>query len=426
MFYDMYNKIYNNIKTNNSANSYRLAILLFISLYALSANDANASARDQAKRIHDRLTGIPPSSEFLDSFALDADNNSELDEPETLAEEALKNPAFYNVTLKNMIAPATNEEQTVFTPLNDYTATAIGLIRDDLDYRQLLYRDIIYIGHNSLGLPNYSNSNNNHYQSMEDQGINLSDPGKLVQRSQSSVTGLPSDATAGIITTRAAAKAFFKDGTNRAMFRFTLLNHLCTDLEQIKDTTRSHDRIRQDVTRSPGGDSRIFFNACGGCHAGMDPLTQSLAYYNYEYDVDNDEDGEAGRLSYNAAGSIDPETGTRVKEKYLINAGNFKWGYITTDDHWDNYWRQGPNSVLGWDRSLPGSGTGAKSMGMELAHSEAFAQCQVKKVFKTVCLREARNSADRAQLASMLTSFKAANYQMKQVFSESAVYCMGD
>ena len=37
---------------------------------------------------------------------------------------------FYNVTLKNWIAPWTNEEQTVFTDLNDYTATAIGMIRD--------------------------------------------------------------------------------------------------------------------------------------------------------------------------------------------------------------------------------------------------------------------------------------------------------
>ena len=80
-------------------------------------------------------------------------------------------------------------------------------------------------------------------------------------------TGLPPDATAGVLTSRAAAQAFFVAGTNRAMFRFTLMNHLCNDLEQLNDTTRAPDRIRQDVSRSPGGDSRIFLNSCVGCHS---------------------------------------------------------------------------------------------------------------------------------------------------------------
>ena len=97
----------------------------------------------------------------------------------------------------------------------------------------------------------------------------------------------PPAATAGVMTTRAAAKAFFIDGTNRAMFRFTLLNHMCDDLEQVKDITRVPDRIRQDVSRSPGGDSRLFLNNCIGCHSGMDPLAGAFAYYDYVYDVDD-------------------------------------------------------------------------------------------------------------------------------------------
>ena len=77
-------------------------------------------------------------------------------------------------------------------------------------------------------------------------------------QSDPAVTGLSSSLTAGIMTTRAAARAFFIDGTNRAMFRYTLLNHMCYDMEQVKDTTRPADRIRQDVSRTPGGDSRLF------------------------------------------------------------------------------------------------------------------------------------------------------------------------
>jgi hypothetical protein len=63
-------------------------------------------------------------------------------------------------------------------------------------------------------------------------------------------------------------------------------------------------------------------------------------------------------------------------------------------------------------------------MGEELANSDGFASCQVKKVFKAVCLREPENSADRLQVSQMVNSLKAG-YRMKQTFAEAAVYCMG-
>jgi hypothetical protein len=49
--------------------------------------------------------------------------------PIDAAVEAMKNPSFYNVTLKNFVAPWTNREQNVFVPLNDYIATVIGMIK---------------------------------------------------------------------------------------------------------------------------------------------------------------------------------------------------------------------------------------------------------------------------------------------------------
>ena len=347
--------------------------------------------------------------------ALDTINN-------TGAGDQCTDPSFYNVTLKNFITPWTNEDQTVFAPLNDYTATVIGIIRDDVDFREILSGDILYTGAN---IGNFSNADNVHYAALEDQGANLADSNQLIKTTQSAVTGLPANATAGIITTRAAARAFFIDGTNRAMFRFTLLNHLCTDLEQIKDPTRAHDRVTQDVARSPGGDSRIFMNACVGCHAGMDPLRQSLAYYDYEYTPGNLDDGQ---MVYNRAGFVDPDTGDRVQGKYRINANNFEFGYKVLDDQWSNYWRAGPNSALGWDTTIngDGEGAGAKSMGMELAHSEAFARCQVEKVFKAVCLRAPVDAGDRGQINTMIGTFKGNNYKLKQVFADSAAFCPGN
>ncbi len=391
-----------------------LAVLLWF-----AATASEAGPRDQVKRIHDRLTGVSASDTFINIWAPQVSSDAQ-----RVAMEAMKDPAFYNVTLKNMATPWTNRDFTVFEPLNDYTATFIGLVRDNADFREALYADVIYIGDQALGLTPYSSSSNAHYEALENQGHNLQTA--LLRRPQSAVTGLSANATAGLMTTRAAARAFFIDGTNRANFRYTLLNHLCNDMEQVKDTTLPADRIRQDIPRSPGGDSRIYLNNCIGCHTGMDPLAQAFAYYDYVYDADTDEEGERGRIDYNGAGDVDPETGIRVKAKYHINANNFKPGFVTPDDAWVNYWRQGRNRRLGWDSNLPGSGRGAGSMGRELAHSDAFAQCQVKKVFRNVCLRPPANQVDRDQVAVMVSSFETSGYRLKQVFADAAVYCMGD
>lgn len=377
--------------------------VLTLSLALLFALPAMSGPREQAKRMHDRIAGVPPSAETLAEMVTEIENN----DPLAAAMLAIEHPDFYNVTLKNWATPWTNEEQTPFAPLNDYSATVIGMVRDEVPFNQLLSADIIYTGSSS---PAYSNDNNDHYEAMETQGIDLKQA--LQRQTQSSVTGLPPEGTAGVITTRAAARAFFIDGTNRAMFSFTMLNHLCRDLEQIKDPTRPSDRVRQDASRSPGGDSRVYFNNCVGCHAGMEPLGQAYAYYNYEYT----DDMETGRLSY---------TPGNVQPKYLINSSVFKDGFATPDDEWDNYWREGPNSILGWDSTLPGSGYGAKSMGEELANSHAFAECQVTKAFQAVCLRSPVDGADHNKIAEITSSFKSG-YNMKNVFAEAAVYCAGD
>ena len=68
----------------------------------------------------------------------------------------------------------------------------------------------------------------------------------------------------------------------------------------------------------------------------------------------------------------------------------------------------------------------AKSMGMELAHSQAFAQCQVEKVFQNVCLRPPQDSLDRAQVDLMVNSFTTGGHSLRHTFAEAAVYCMGN
>lgn len=379
------------------------ATLFIVSSLPLSGN---AGALEQARRIHDRLAGVPPTDQVLLDMTDDINGvggRTEID----AAYRAMDNPGFYNATLKNWAAPWTNRDQSVFVPLNDYTATIIGMVRDDVPFNTLLSANILYVGAGGLSLPSYSMADNNHYEAMDSQGVDLQ--ANLVQVAQTDVTDLPPAAAAGIMTTRAAAEAFFIAGTNRAMFRFTMLNHLCNDMEQVKDITRIPDRIRQDVSRSPGGDSRIYLNNCIGCHSGMDPLAGAFAYYDFDETLQ--------RIVY---------TPGQVQPKYFNNDANFPPGFVTTDDSWMNYWRAGPNELLGWDTGRPAAGSGAASMGAELANSQAFAQCQMKKVFKAVCLREPVDQNDRDRIGLMVSSFTTGNsYNMKRAFAEAAVYCKG-
>ena len=362
---------------------------------------------DQATRIYNRIAGIPPTAAQLAQMTGAGD-------PVTAALVATQDPAFYNNTIRNLAAPWTNRDQSVFVPLNDYTATVIGMVKDNVPFNTLLSADLVYIADSAAGVPAYSSGNNAMYDALDANNVDLSV--HLVSSTQSALSGIPAAATAGVMTTRGAASAFFINGTNRAMFRFTVMNHLCNDLQLVMDTTRPPDRIRQDVTRSPGGVSTLFLNNCIGCHSGMDPMAQAFAYYNFTA-TDPTTTDTTGQIVYTAG---------QVQPKYHINNTNFPQGFNTMDDAWENRWRAGPNYILGWSATLPGSGNGAKSLGQELESSAAFASCQVTRVFKDVCLRAPNSSADFTQVNSMITSFQAHNYSLRQVFAEGAAYCMGN
>jgi len=382
----------------------RLNVGLIVCLVVCFVSPAYAGSAEQARRMHERLAGVPPSETVLTQMRSAIDSN----DASGAAFIAMDNVNFYNITLKNFAAPWTNRDQSVFVPLNDYIATVIGMIRDSdtVTFDKILWDDITYVGRNGVVADDPSNSNNLHYEQLERDNINLRD--ELQRTTQSSVQNIPPGATAGIMTSRAASEAFFVAGTNRAMFRFTLLNHMCNDLEQMHDTRLPPDRIRQDVSRSPGGDSRLFLNSCIGCHSGMDPLTGAFAYYDY--------DEISSQLVYD---------NSAVHSKFFNNDLNFPQGFRTTDDSWENRWREGQNAYLGFDGSLPGFGSGAKELGLELANSEAFASCQVRKVFRAVCLRDSENLQDRNAVTLITDTFRSTGYSMKQVFADSAVHCMG-
>jgi hypothetical protein len=367
------------------------------------AAPALAGPQEQAKRIYERIAGTPPADNVRASMVTAIQANPGQTGLVNAAAIATAAPGFYNETLKTFVTPWTNRDGTVFAPLNDYTATVIGMVRDDVPFNTALSADILYTVKGS-GLPAPAATGNDHYAQAEATGVDLSTA--LQQTSQSATYGIPPAATAGLITTRGAASAFFINGTNRAMFRFTMINHLCNDMPTLMDTSRPADRIRQDVARSPGADSRIYLNSCIGCHSGMDPMAQAFAYYNF--------DTTSQQLVY-TAGAVQP--------KYLINSQNFVYGFITPDDSWSNRWRGGTNTWIGWAAG-PGSGNGAKSLGQEIASSDAFAQCQVTKVFQAVCYRTPLAS-DAATITTLKNSFVSGGYKLKSVFQQAVATCAG-
>lgn len=395
--------------------------------FSFAINTASAGPREQAKYIHDRIAGVAPTNAVLDSMTNDINGVGGRTVDDAI-NTAMNNKNFLNVTVKNMVIPWTNKDQTVFFPLNDAAATIIGYVRDGTDFRRILFANDIYIG-NDGSLPTYSNSNNNHYAQMEHRNLDLRTT--LVRQDQDTTIGQPLAAVAGVMTTRASARAFFYAGTNRAMFRATILNYLCNDLEQYKDITRNPNHIRQDVSRSPGGDSSIFLNNCVGCHAGMDGMAGAFAYHQwgpavYDPNDTNPDDESMTYVTTPFTYDIDGRpitTPSRVTPKHVQNPSNFIYGHITSDDSWINYWRTGVNAKFGWasnNPQAPVTGNGAASLGQELANTTEFARCQVTKVYRHVCHMDPTETT----LQTITTAFTGSTYNMQTVYRESVKDCM--
>lgn len=388
-----------------------VALLCLAGVVGLSAAPAAwAGPEEQVKRMHDRLVGVPPDAARLATLVGILQSQG----PVAAARAALEHPVFYSSTLKNFVTPWTNVEQSVYPPLNDYSATVIGMIRDDVPFNEVLSADLVYVGRPGIVADGYSPDNNNHYEQLEVSYVDLSDPNAFIGVPQSTLPGsqLSAGDAAGVLTTRAAGEAFLSAGTNRRMVRFTAMNFLCRDMEDLLDTSLPADWIRQDVTRSPGGDSSIFITSCIGCHNGMDPMAGAFAYLEWQ-EGDDADPNDNGRVIH---------TPGNVQPKYLINANTFPAGYVTIDNRWENRWIEGQNSVLGWP-AAPKEGYGPKSFGQAVANSQAFATCQVEKVFRQVCFRPDSSDADRTAITQITQNFIAGGYSMKQVFAEVAAYC---
>jgi len=374
--------------------------VIMISLVSLIfSTNALADARSQAYRLHNRLAGVPPTPEVLTQMESLIKNGN----AKQAASVAMENQNFYNLTLKNWVKKWTNVDNTSRVPLNDYVATVLGIIRDDIPFDQVLYGDHLYIAAATtpVTIPAYNNKDNNMYVELENKFVSLKD--NLMRVVQSATTGITG--TAGVLTTRAAGSAFFSAGTNRRMTRYTFMNYLCRDFEAVHDINISDFHVRRDVERNPGGDSRTYKSQCVGCHAGQDSLGGAFAYYDF---ADNE-------LKY-TEGVVNPK----------INKNNlYSDGFVTKNDEWINMWAQGQNANLGWPEKTEGKG--ARELGMMISRSRAFSECMSTRVFELVCIRKPKIDSEKKEIKRLADLFQAQDkFSMKNLFAETSVLCMGE
>jgi hypothetical protein len=415
-----------------------LAILVFSFAMTAMAQTAN----EKAWRLHNRIAGVPPQPGVHAQMASDIQSGNY----EAAAQRAMQNPEFYNTVLKNMFKPLSGQARSSRVPLNDFTATLIGAVRDSdtTPFKEVLYGDFIYVGP-SMGRTDgsaqqrvddanrkrYRTDSNEHYETMEARKLDMSNSNILRKVVQSStirtetfngsyqdnngntrtVASEPSrvmvdgnNGAAGVLTSRSYGLEFFSAGTNRRVTRYTFMNFMCKDFEDLMDITLPDFMIARDVDRAPGGDSRVFANVCSGCHRGQDSLRPALAYYDWD-------DGR-DRLVFS------PGT---VRTKMNHNSV-YPEGFVTQDDSFINLWAQGKNASLGWPEKT--SGNGIKEWGQMFAESEQFARCMAQRVFKQFCYRSP-DEGDLADIEDHATQFRTSdNYNFKALVRKTSAKCI--
>ncbi|MCB9091643.1 MAG: hypothetical protein H6620_03730 [Halobacteriovoraceae bacterium] len=405
-------------------NSFKAKLLLLATatfLFShLSHAQAEMDARVKANNIYQKMTGIKPSKDTLDAMEALIKDGKDIE----AANLALETNDFYrNVAQLAKTWLDTENTGNIRIPLNDYVATVVGMVRDDVPFNQSLSADIIYNFAVDPGTA-YAINNNDHYAQAETQGLSLKDGLQQAVQSESHPE-LDESTAAGLLTTRGFADVYFKDGTNRRPYVYYVQYTLCKSLQEVMDTTvPGEDWINRDVTRAPSGDPAIFHSYCKGCHSrNVDQIKG--AHCKYEWNAD---DGD-GSLSYlpttqnnNFKNNFGDATNPDIAAKCTRNADVYPTGHKITDDNWRNHFIYGNTKVFGWKGQS--SGKGLKSLGSAMLKNDQFSQCMAEQVFKKVCYHVPSSSKEKNFVASLANDFGGKfNFALKPLFSESAVFC---
>ncbi|MCB0422799.1 MAG: hypothetical protein KDD61_17495 [Bdellovibrionales bacterium] len=343
---------------------------------------------------------------------------------------------FYNITVKDFAGRMSTRDETVLAPLSDFSATIIGVVRDEISAQQLLTGNFTYQGDPKKAAV-VSNtfedivSSNRHYEALSEGRFDLSRV--LVQKSPQLISNgsggaIPNPNPAGLLTTRAFMGAHAIAGTNRRLVEFTFREFLCTPIEKWADAYGPDNYVGRDVDRFPGGDHNKFSTTCKACHTGMDSLRGAFARFTFSNGVIKN----AFLMQTENLNSADEQPNTMkqmprgVASKMNHNEENFPSGHIIEDDWFENTSIRGSNAAqFGW--SGPMTGYGVKEFGEMISKAKAFPKCMARRVYRSVCKREPA-SFDQPMLDKVADDFVSENYNLKKLFQRIAITneCLGN
>lgn len=349
------------------------------------------------------------------------------------AELALSHQGFLNVTVKQMGLKMSTREETTRVDLNDFTASIIGVTRDDQDARTLLTGNFFYMG-DSTKLPSSATvrsamvadllNSNNHYKDLDKASIDL---GKVLKRvegqkiySQAAQAAVANPDPAGVLTSRSFLSSHVIAGTNRRAVEYTFREFMCTTIEEWADAQAPSGRIGRDIDRNPGGSSAKFETSCKACHSVMDGFRGAFAFWNFQFDR---EKGIAWVANSMAETSLDPLgfLSSKVAKKLNHNESVYPGGYVTADNSWqNNAINTANNARFGWrgTSAVIRSGRGVAGLGAVVADSRRFSECMVKRVFESTCRPRVLSFKEQAYFVmDQANQFESSGYKLRSLFA---------
>lgn len=420
----------------------RFALIgLFLTGMATHAQDR--SPQGEAQWMLERLTGVkqPLDNPLIGQMATLIQQGDRI----AAAELATAQPQFLNVTVKQTASQMSTREETIREPLNDFSATFMGAVRDGLDARQLLFGNFYYAATDSTrlnGITIPSNleadilRSNNHYAALERANLDVGaalvrvDGQRIVN---AAATSIPSPDPAGLLTTRAFLGAHAIAGTNRRLVEYTMRQFACIPIAGWADTLGSDLRIGRDIDRRPGGDEQKFLTTCKGCHTVMDGFRGAFAKWDFR-DI-----GGVGPVAIHVANgvtaggltpNVDPNNRGVIFKMNRNDFVQYAGGYVSTDDSFVNNAIRGSNATLfGWrgmapdsDAALSGRTTGAHAFGRLVANSQRFSQCMAKRIWAQVCHTELGVAQMEAIYVSMGLELETKQYNLKKLYEAIAAH----
>lgn len=350
------------------------------------------------------------------------------------AKVATAESAFINNTIRMMAASMSTREESIRAPLSDFVATFMGVVRDDIDARQLLVGNFIYQGPPDTRedveevLNRFYNSND-YYRDLNNQRLDLFQVLRRVDGQQirtGDTTTQPNPDAAGVLTSRAYLEAHATAGTNRRPVEFAFRQFLCIPIEGWADSLASDVRIGRDIDRFPGGDHEKFLTTCKSCHTGMDGFRGAFAKYDFN---DKILQGDVNRNLSGGYGMSQSPNGSGIARKMNANTSVYPFGYATTDDSFVNNANRGANSMIfGWRGSNIREGRGVREFGNLIANSRRFSACMTKRAFETVCRKGVAPEDMNGWVAEVARQFEQDKYDMRSLFERVVALpnCVGD